>query len=144
MSDLEILVLGNAEMALETEGIELDPTTLEAGVRAVLENGSHGHYRVVEREHGAIAGQLLITYEWSDWRASAVWWIQSVYVWPSYRRQGCFRALYRDVEKEARARDAAGLRLYVEVENRRAQDTYRSLGMHGDRYRVFERMFTAH
>ena len=29
-----------------------------------------------------LLGQLMITYEWSDWRNGAFWWIQSVYVVP--------------------------------------------------------------
>lgn len=144
MSDLEHLVRGNAEMAQETEGIGLDREVLRAGVSAVLEDPRRGQYRIAETESGAIAGQLMLTYEWSDWRAADLWWIQSVYVWPDHRRQGCFRALYRDVEAAARAAGAGGLRLYVEVENARAQATYGALGMAGDRYRVFEQMFGDH
>jgi ribosomal protein S18 acetylase RimI-like enzyme len=34
----------------------------------------------------------------------------------------------------------AGLRLYVEKNNDRAQSVYRSLGMNGDHYTVFEKM----
>jgi ribosomal protein S18 acetylase RimI-like enzyme len=70
-----------------------------------------------------------------------VWWIQSVYVAPAARRGGVFRALYDHVRTEARREGAAGLRLYVDVTNSRAQAVYAALGMKGDHYRVFEDMF---
>lgn len=130
-------------MALETEGIHLDMDVLTRGVRAVLAGRQAGAYRVLEKD-GQIAAQLMLTYEWSDWRAATVWWIQSVYVWPDFRRQGLYRRLYRSVEAEAREAGAAGLRLYVEVENARAQATYRALEMNGERYTVFEAMFGEH
>jgi ribosomal protein S18 acetylase RimI-like enzyme len=88
-----------------------------------------------------VVGQLLITYEWSDWRDRMVWWIQSVHVVPEARRHGVFRALYAFVRREAEAEGAGGLRLYVATTNTRAQAVYAALGMNGDHYRVFEDMF---
>ena len=84
----------------------------------------------------------MVTYEWSDWRNATIWWIQSVYIHPEYRRQGVFTALYRHVEDIARHADSVcGLRLYVEMGNREAQDTYSALGMSKDSYLVMESMF---
>ena len=88
-----------------------------------------------------MVGQLLITYEWSDWRNRQVWWIQSVHVAPEARRLGVFRALYAHLRREAQAAGAGGLRLYVDETNGRAQAVYASLGMTGGHYRVFEDMF---
>ena len=68
-------------MARETEELHLDPDVCAAGVLGVFEDPSRGRYFVAESE-GRIAGALLITYEWSDWRNGQVWWIQSVYVPP--------------------------------------------------------------
>lgn len=141
--DLETLIEGNRGLASETEDIGLDLDTLRAGVSAVLAGEQPGAYWVLE-EGGQVAAQLMLTYEWSDWRNAPVWWIQSVYVWPEHRRRGHYRSLYARVLEEARAEGAAGLRLYVEVENERAQQTYASLGMDGERYRVFEALFTEH
>jgi ribosomal protein S18 acetylase RimI-like enzyme len=95
---------------------------------------------VAERA-GRPVGQLLITFEWSDWRNRMVWWIQSVYVVPDARRHGVFRALFDTARREAHAAGAGGLRLYVDVSNTRAQAVYTALGMNGDHYRVFEDMF---
>lgn len=140
VDDLELLVRGNAEMAKETEGLELDPDTLRAGVRAVLEGTQPGRYVVLE-EQGRVVAQLMLTYEWSDWRNRTVWWIQSVYVPPESRGLGAYKRLYLAVLAEAEAAGAGGLRLYVDGRNERAQKVYAALGMDGAHYRVFERMF---
>lgn len=139
-ADLDVLVAGNASIALDTEQLRLDDATLRAGVTAVLDRRAPGRYWVAEHE-GRVVGQLLITYEWSDWRNRPVWWIQSVHVDPGARRLGVFRALYRHARAEALAAGAGGLRLYVDETNTRAQAVYAALGMNGGHYRVFEDMF---
>ncbi len=139
--DLDALVTGNQTMALETESVRLDPMTLRAGVAALLEAREPGAYWVIE-DQGHVIGQLLITYEWSDWRNRTVWWIQSVHIDAAQRGRGLFRALYAHVRGEAERAGAAGLRLYVDKTNTRAQAVYAALGMNGDHYSVFEDMFT--
>jgi ribosomal protein S18 acetylase RimI-like enzyme len=143
LDDLDALVEGNLAMARETEALALERAVLERGVRAVLAGERAGSYRVLEQGR-RVAAQLMITYEWSDWRAADLWWVQSVYVWPEHRRQGLYRRLYAHVREEARAAGAAGLRLYVEVENLAAQRTYAALGMNGARYTMFEDLFGDH
>jgi ribosomal protein S18 acetylase RimI-like enzyme len=140
LDDLDFLVQGNFEMALETEALTLDRATLSEGVRAVLSGERPGAYRILEVD-GRNVAQLLLTYEWSDWRNRDVWWIQSVWVEKDQRRHGRFRELYRAVREEAKAAGAGGLRLYVDERNERAQSVYRALGMDGAHYRVFEDMF---
>jgi ribosomal protein S18 acetylase RimI-like enzyme len=139
VADLPALCVWNAAMARETEGLALDPAVLERGVRGVFEQPQRGFYLVAERD-GAALGGLLVTFEWSDWRAGDYWWIQSVYVVPEARRDGVFRALYAEVERRARAAGAASLRLYVETENRRAQSTYERLGMRRCHYAMYEQV----
>jgi ribosomal protein S18 acetylase RimI-like enzyme len=139
-SDLDAIVAWNAALAEESERLQLDRDTLRAGVRALLDGLVPGRYWVAQLDDRP-AGQLLVTFEWSDWRNAVVWWIQSVYVAPEARRQGVFRALYETARREAQAGGAGGLRLYVDSTNTRAQAVYASLGMRGDHYRVFEDMF---
>ena len=139
-ADLDFIVAGNLDMALETEQLRLDPAVVRDGVRRLLEGQAPGVYWMAEHD-SAVVGQLLITFEWSDWRNRMVWWIQSVYVSPAARQQGVFRALYAHVRSEAAAAGAGGLRLYVDTTNTRAQAVYAALGMNGDHYRVFEDMF---
>src|SRR6266850_4860378 len=91
--DLDALVAGNMALAEETERVHLDMDTLRQGIGALLESRAPGRYWVAELD-GRVVGQLLITFEWSDWRNRMVWWIQSVHVEPEARGSGVFRALY--------------------------------------------------
>jgi GNAT superfamily N-acetyltransferase len=141
VADIAFLVECNAAMALETEHKTLDHDVLTRGTQAVFDDPRRGFYLMAEHD-GQAAGCLLITYEWSDWRNGNWWWFQSVYVTPTARRCGVFRALYADVERRARAAGAVGLRLYVERDNERAQRTYASLGMEEEAYRMLRRAFS--
>jgi ribosomal protein S18 acetylase RimI-like enzyme len=136
--DAPQLVEFNRAMARETEDLGLDPDTVTAGVRAMLDHPERGFY-VVAARGTRLAGALMITTEWSDWRNGLFWWIQSVYVCPECRRQGVYRTLYHFVHALAGERaEVCGFRLYVERENHGAQETYRSLGMRRTRYLVYE------
>lgn len=138
VADAEFLVRGNAAMAVETEHLSLNLDRLRDGVHALFENPERGVYYVAEID-GRRAGQMMITYEWSDWRNGTFWWIQSVYVEPEFRGRGVFRAIYRHVESLARQdQGVCGLRLYVENNNERAQATYERVGMSRTVYQMFE------
>lgn len=138
-ADAAVLVEFNAAMALETEGKNLLPEVIGAGVRGLLDNPVAGFYVLAETER--VLAALMITKEWSDWRNGSFWWIQSVYVRPEARRQGVYRRLYRHVQEMA-AKDpqVCGFRLYVERENSAAQAAYAALGMKETRYFVFEEL----
>ncbi|MDE4907643.1 GNAT family N-acetyltransferase [Methanogenium marinum] len=141
-ADGDLIADHNAEMAYETEVRLLDNETGRNGVMSVLEDQEKGWYLVAESD-GAMAGQCLITLEWSDWRNGHCWWIQSVYVVPEFRRAGVFSAMYAWISAEARCRpDVVGLRLYVEQDNLPARKAYRSLGMKKTPYVMYEEMFS--
>ena len=127
-TDAEAVADMNIRMALETEQRALDPAIVSAGVRAVLEDSSRGLYFIAEK-NGQVAGQTMVTFEWSDWRNGWIWWIQSVYVKEEFRRQGIFSTLYQHIVQAARAERVVGIRLYVEEHNHTAQQTYQQLGM---------------
>ena len=127
------------KMAWETEKMKLNRETVTRGVNAVFDDRSKGEYFVAETD-GQIIASLLITYEWSDWRNCNVWWFQSVYVVPEFRRQGVFRKMYNHIKQLAEEQDIAGLRLYVETKNSGAQKTYEALGMSSEHYSFFEWM----
>ena len=137
-TDLPQLVGFACLMAWETEHKRLDAEVVGRGIGAMFEQPARGRYFVAERD-GEVVGTLMLTYEWSDWRAGDWWWIQSVYVVEAARRGGVFSALYRHVREAAAARgDVCGLRLYVEHDNRQALATYGALGMQDAGYRMLE------
>jgi GNAT superfamily N-acetyltransferase len=141
-ADADRITEFNALLASETEHLELDLTRLHQGVRTLLADDSKGIYFLVELD-GHVVGQLMITYEWSDWRNGTFWWLQSVYVEKSARGKGVFTTLYRYVESLARSdKDVCGFRLYVEKNNAHAQRTYSSFGMKKSQYELYEIEFT--
>lgn len=136
-NDADAIARWNIAMAWETEQKQLDPATIRRGVDAVFDEPRRGFYLIAELD-GAAVGCLLVTYEWSDWRCGDFWWVQSVYVVPEARRSGAFRAMYSHVKAMAEDAGAVGLRLYVELENERAQATYAGLGMERCHYFMYE------
>lgn len=136
-NDAEAIIDFQQKMAWETEQMMLVSDVVTRGVKAVFDNPSRGQYWVADN-NGQVIASLLITYEWSDWRNADVWWFQSVYVLPDFRRTGIFRMMYARVKEEAENLGVAGLRLYVESNNSTAQKTYESLGMQSEHYRMYE------
>lgn len=135
--DATVIIEFQQKMALETEQMILVQEIITKGVNAVFINPARGQYWVAE-ENDIIVASLLITYEWSDWRNSNVWWFQSVFVLPDYRRKGIFRSMYIHIKSEADKHSVAGLRLYVERNNSNAQKTYETLGMQSEHYTMYE------
>jgi ribosomal protein S18 acetylase RimI-like enzyme len=140
IEDIDQIVAWQISMAKETENLDLNHATVTAGVCHIMANESIGEYRIAIKD-GIKVGCLLRLYEWSDWRAGFVIWIHSVYVEPSYRRQGVFAAMYDNVRSDV-MRDGLwrGIRLYVDKTNGPAQSSYRKLGMTDQHYHMFEWM----
>jgi GNAT superfamily N-acetyltransferase len=137
IEDSSTIIGFQLKLAWETEQKRLADKTIMNGVTGVFNNPSRGQYYVAE-SNGMMVASLLITYEWSDWRNADVWWFQSVYVLPDYRRKGIFREMYAFIRREADIKGAAGLRLYVESNNTAAMKTYEALGMSNEHYRMYE------
>jgi GNAT superfamily N-acetyltransferase len=136
--DASAIVRFNLLIAEETEKLQLDSELLRKGVEAILSDPSKGVYFLAESD-GKAVGQLMITYEWSDWRNGTFWWIQSVYVDRLHRGKGVFRSLYQHIyDLASRRSDVCGLRLYVESQNERARHTYEQLGIKKARYEMYE------
>ena len=138
-ADSSVIIDFQQKMAWETEQMKLVPEVINKGVNAVFNDPAKGQYWIAE-DQGMIVASLLITYEWSDWRNCNVWWFQSVYVLPEFRRKGIFRSMYRFIKEEAQKNGIGGLRLYVETNNKNAQVTYEALGMQSLHYKMFEWM----
>jgi GNAT superfamily N-acetyltransferase len=142
-SDIGHIVQFNAALARETEHKDLPIDVLTRGVTRLLDKPQYGQYFVAEVD-GQVAGCMMITYEWSDWRDGLIYWLQSVYVRPEFRRSGVFRALLNAVEQKAKTSpDVCGIRLYVERDNTPAQTTYQKHGLAATPYQVMERFWRA-
>lgn len=138
--DAAALIEFNIAMALETEAKVLTLEVVSNGVQTLLKNPAYGFYVIAEKS-GEIAGSLMVTTEWSDWRNGEFWWVQSVYVRDDYRRQGIYRRLYEYIKVKAAERaNVCGFRLYVERDNAVAQQAYSKLGMSETFYKVFEEL----
>ncbi len=142
MSDTSVVAEFNSRMAWETEKRQLDAERVRQGVAALLSDPAKGTYFLAEDDQDrtkTVAGQLLITYEWSDWRNGNFWWIQSVYVTEKFRGCGVFRALFNHIQTLAKERkDVCGLRLYMDAHNATARSTYERLGLKKTDYELFE------
>jgi ribosomal protein S18 acetylase RimI-like enzyme len=138
LADAPVVVEFNRLLAEESEGKTLDTGLLSPGVKAALADPRRARYFVAS-EQSAVLGQIMVTFEWSDWRNGWIWWIQSVYVRKETRRRGVFRALFNHVQRQAQEEKVVGLRLYVEENNLVAQETYRRLGMRPAGYFVLEK-----
>jgi ribosomal protein S18 acetylase RimI-like enzyme len=138
LADCDIIAAFNIHLARETEAKSLDPAVVRAGVAAVLENAARGIYYLAEIQT-QVVGQLMITWEWSDWRNGNFWWIQSVYVATTFRGRGVFRHLMQQVSAEAASEPGCvGLRLYVHRQNHIALQTYQTLGFSELDYQILE------
>ena len=128
-------------MAFETEGMRLDPETVNLGVGAVLLDPHKGKYFIAKNLEGTPVACLLTIPEWSDWRNGTVLWIHSLYVKPEYRAKGVFYQMYHHLKSMVTfSKDLRGLRLYVDKKNPSAQKVYEKLGMTKEHYDMFEWM----
>jgi len=128
----------NCQMALETENKILPADIIGNGVRRLMASPQYGFY-LVARSDEEVIGTCMVTTEWSDWRDGLFWWVQSVYVIKSHRRQGVYRALYQHLRTLSESEpDVYGFRLYVEKNNKIAQRTYEALGMKATDYILYE------
>ena len=66
IKDSKSIVENNLKLAKESENRIISYRTVLDGVRRVLSDGQKGFYLVAE-ENNEIIGQMMITYEWSDW-----------------------------------------------------------------------------
>lgn len=139
-TDAEIVADFNSRLALESEGKTLDQSKLLPGVMALLQDEHKGVYHLACDTTGQPIGQVMYTYEWSDWRNGWFWWIQSVYVVAEHRGKGVFKQVFQHLwEKAKKQGNVIGFRLYVEENNSRAHEVYARSGFEKAGYFVLER-----
>lgn len=136
-TDIQSIVENNILLAKESEGETLNQDIAEQGVINLFSHPEKGFYLVAE-DNNKIIGQLMITFEWSDWRNTDIWWIQSVYIHKEHRKIGVFTALFDMVSKQAQQEGVPLLRLYVHKHNTTAQYVYQKRGMTKGTYIFYE------
>ena len=137
VQDAQTISQNNIKMAKETEHIDLKPNISYDAVINLITDSTKGFYLVAKKD-GDIIGQLMITYEWSDWRNTMIWWIQSVYISKSHRKQGVYTSLFSSVRTLAKKNGISLIRLYVHNKNNPAIKTYQKLGMKQTSYIMYE------
>lgn len=137
-NDAELIAQFQLDMAMESEGTQLDINTVLKGVTEGLKDESKGIYLVARSNDGKPVASLLITKEWSDWNCAWYWWIQSVFVSPDFRRKGVYRSMYNKVKEMAKKAGVTFVRLYVDKTNTQGLATYQSLGMKESHYLLYE------
>jgi len=136
-TDAEAIAQQNVLLAAESEKISLTYETVLAGVKGLLSDETKGFYLVAE-EQSTIIGQLMVTFEWSDWKNTMMWWLQSVYVKKPCRKKAVFTTLFQYILQEARSQHVSYLRLYAHTQNRNAQIVYQTVGMKKQPYVLFQ------
>jgi RimJ/RimL family protein N-acetyltransferase len=137
LNDADAITTQNILLATESEEISLSYETVFTGVKSLLSDPNKGFY-VVAEENNKIIGQIMITFEWSDWRNTTIWWIQSVYVQKRWRKKGAFSKLFEYIQQQALYSQVHILRLYTHKNNIIAQKIYQHIGMEKQPYVIFQ------
>lgn len=138
LDDAEKIAKNNVMLALESENMEIEYETTLEGIKTLIKNDEKGFYIVAE-DGGSIIGQLMVTYEWSDWRGEDIWWLQSIYVNKEWRRKGVMNGLIEEVKIMAEENGIHELRLYVHKDNENAIKAYEKIGMRKLPYYIFSK-----
>ena len=65
-ADQPVIAKLNSRLAEETEGKVFDPALLGHGIAALLSGSTKGRYWLATSD-GEVAGQIMVTCDWSDW-----------------------------------------------------------------------------
>lgn len=137
LEDAHAIAGNNVELAMESENMKISFEETLEGVKKLIMDRRKGFYILAEEE-GIIVGQMMITYEWSDWRGKQIWWLQSIYVRKGWRKKGVMKKMIEEVTKMAMEEDVALIRLYVHEENENAIKAYERIGMKKMPYMIYE------
>lgn len=128
LRDSKIIAENNLMLAEESENKNINYKTVLEGVKAVITDRTKGFYLVVE-ENNEIIGQMMITFEWSDWQNKNIWWLQSIYIPKPWRMKGVFKQLFITIKEMALENNVKTLRLYVHSNNIKAKKVYNQVKM---------------
>lgn len=134
--DIEKIAKNNIKLAFESENKSIEYFTVCNGIRNIINDNKKGFYLIAENKN-KIIGQLMVTYEWSDWNNKNIWWIQSVYVCKENRKKKVFKNLINYVKLIAKENNILYLKLYVYKDNEIAKIAYEKIGMKKEYYDLY-------
>ncbi len=134
--DAEQIARNNVQLVRISEDRDIEFHQVLKGVKQVIANKHKGFYLVTE-EKKEIIGQILVTFEWSDWQALNIWWLQSIYVREKWRQQGILTKLLDFVHDLAAKENVTIFRLYVHKKNKKAIKIYEKIGMKKELYTIY-------
>ncbi len=137
LGDARKIAENNVLLAKESENMEIDYKDTLNGVKAMINDYTKGFYLVAEEKNNII-GQIMVTYEWSDWRGKNIWWLQSIYVRKQFRKKGIMKTLFEKVKQMAIENNVIILRLYVYKNNKNAIRVYEKIGMENIPYYIYQ------
>jgi len=137
LDDAKCIAEHNVLLANESEKLDISFEKTLDGVKGVLSDPGKGFYLIAEEDDN-IVGQLMITFEWSDWSNKTIWWLQSVYVREKYRVKGIFKNLVEEIRNMALEHNVDIIRLYVHNDNIKAINIYKHMGMKKKPYTIYQ------
>lgn len=135
-NDIEQIARNNVQLARISENRDIEFDQVVKGARQVIEDRHKGFY-VVAEEEDMILGQILVTFEWSDWQAVNMWWLQSIYVKTEWRQKGILTKLLNFIYGLAARENVTIFRLYVHKDNKKAIKIYERMGMKKEPYTMY-------
>ncbi|MGC9308760.1 MAG: GNAT family N-acetyltransferase [Thermoplasmatota archaeon] len=136
MNDAEAIARNNLDLRLETEKVRMDADLVVQGVRSLIAHSDWGFY-LLAKEKRQVVGQVMVTYEWSDWRNQSIWWLHRIYVNKKWRRRGVFKQLFQRLKREAERNNVYALRVYLHEDNSEAGAVYSHVGMERSPFLIF-------
>lgn len=112
----------------------IEKSTAETGIRHVFAQPYLGRYYVCEFE-GKVISYSFAFFEWSDWRAGNMFYIESAYTVPEHRAKGAFRLIFRAMHDDALLENSA---IRVIASEGFPVESLGKLGLEESHYRVFE------
>lgn len=138
--DVDALVDFNTRLSLEQSNRALDPVKVRLGVSHLLENPDEGVYYICEINNQPV-GFLMAFFEWSDWRAGNLYYVESAYTLPDFRNQEVFKSLFRQAYEDAKAENTA-VRVLIPESSPISSECFTKLGLSESHYSILEVLFT--
>ena len=140
--DISTFISFQKIMAKETEGVNLDDSSIAGALEYLINDDSYGKAFMAKLgPNGVSVGTCYINYGYDVLSNKFTIWVQSVFVHPEYRKKGIFSKIFNHLELVARQLNASRISLFVDFSNLPAQKVYEKMGMVRREHSFIERDF---